>query len=604
LGARTGIPIDSAMISDVPGYTWGTVTAMAQAGIRYFSAAPNYFDRIGTILVEWENKPFWWIGPDGQRFVIGSTSEAFRAFERRYGDKLPQVRGDWTPYWEDGAGSSAAETAMNRASSARLAQAETLWALSAPTRYPAAAFEEAWDNVLLYSEHTRGAYCSVSQPASPFTTDQWAVKQAYAAVANLQSRQLLGEAVLGTEERRSEIGDRKAGEDGRQAVDVYNTTSWERSEVVLVPRELSDAGNFVTDENGLAVPAQRLADGELAVLVNALPPFSGRRYTVAKKGASPTSFGRVAAEGEMLDNGCLRDRGPLVASLMAEADAPGCHTLAREVRLVAGGDYVECVDMVDKKRLEARDYHVATGKESVNIAFGFNVPGGVFRLGLPFGVIVPNADQIPSACKNWLTVGRWADVANRDYGVTWVTLDAPLVQLGGLTAKLLNSQTDPEVWLKTVGPTQKLVSWAMNNHWGTNYRAYQEGPVRFRFVLRPHGGSGDDAEAARFAAGFSQPLVAVPGRGEVPDRRPLLTVTPSDVRVGALKPSDDGRAIIVRLYNEGCAPAQAKLTWGRGKPKRMWLSDTGEREGKTLKPEEPVVLLPSALVTLRAEFAE
>ncbi|MBM3892523.1 MAG: hypothetical protein FJ388_25680, partial [Verrucomicrobia bacterium] len=66
LGERTGVPVDSAMISDVPGYTWGTVTAMAQAGIRYFSVAPNYLDRIGDILVQWENKPFWWIGPDGK----------------------------------------------------------------------------------------------------------------------------------------------------------------------------------------------------------------------------------------------------------------------------------------------------------------------------------------------------------------------------------------------------------------------------------------------------------------------------------------------------------------------------------------------------------
>ncbi len=206
LGERTGVPVDSAMISDVPGYTWGTVTAMAQAGIKYFSVAPNYFDRIGDILVQWENKPFWWIGPDGEsrvlvwipfrgyahvahlrqavaavrrgvlrglgergypydiaymrwaghgdnavpdpaicefvkewnathdspRFIISSTSEAFRAFEQRYGDQLPQVRGDWTPYWEDGAGSSAAETAMNRASSERLAQAETLWAMLDP----------------------------------------------------------------------------------------------------------------------------------------------------------------------------------------------------------------------------------------------------------------------------------------------------------------------------------------------------------------------------------------------------------------------------------------------------------------------------------------
>ena len=269
LGERTGVPIDSAMISDVPGYTWGTVTAMAQAGIKYFSVAPNYFDRIGDILVAVGEQavlvgrartgrakvlvwiPFWgyamshrygqmspqlvedfcdglekrgypydiayvrWAGhgdnavPDPAicefvkewnathawpRFVISSTSEAFRAFEKRYGDQLPQVRGDWTPYWEDGAGSSAAETAMNRASSERLAQAETLWALLDPKRYPAKRFEEAWNNVLLYSEHTWGAHCSISQPAIPFTSDQWNIKQSYATVANLQSRQLLSDA--------------------------------------------------------------------------------------------------------------------------------------------------------------------------------------------------------------------------------------------------------------------------------------------------------------------------------------------------------------------------------------------------------------------------
>ena len=45
-----------------------------------------------------------------------------------------------------------------------------------------------------------------------------------------------------------------------------------------------------------------------------------------------------------------------------------------------------------------------------------------------------------------LTVDRWADVSNREFGITWVSLDAPLVQVGGLTANLLNSQTNPAVW--------------------------------------------------------------------------------------------------------------------------------------------------------------
>ncbi|MFA5191449.1 MAG: discoidin domain-containing protein [Verrucomicrobiia bacterium] len=723
LGERTGVAVDSAMISDVPGYTWGTVTAMAQAGIRYFSVAPNYLDRIGDILVQWENKPFWWVGPDGRnkvlvwipfwgyamshrfrtmspqlvedfcaglekrdypydiayvrwaghgdnavpdpiicefvkewnaahawpQFVIASTSEAFRAFEKRYGDRLPQVRGDWTPYWEDGAGSSAAETAMNRASSERLAQAETLWAMLDPKRYPAKRFEEAWNNVLLYSEHTWGAYCSVSQPANPFTSDQWTIKQSYATVANLQSRQLLSDVSVA----RHSAAEKSESKESLH-VDIFNTTSWPRSELVLIPHEISESGNFVTDGEGQAVPAQRLASRELAVLVRDLPPFSGRRYTISKEGKAPAGP-KLTASGAVIENDKLRvrldektggivelratgieanladtasghaindylyligddlaalqrngpvkitvrDRGLLVTSLLVESDAPGCHKLSREIRLVAGADYVELLDTVDKKRLEAASYTAKEGKESVNIAFPFNVPGGDVRLDVPFGVFRPEAGQMPSACKNWLTAGRWADVANKDFGVTWVTLDAPLVQVGGITATLLNSQTNPDTWRKKIEPTQKLYSWAMNNHWHTNYRAYQEGPVQFRFILRPHRGPSADAENSRFATGFSQPLVATPARGRAPSPTPLLRVEPADVLVTALKPSDDGKAWIVRLFGAGGTPASAKLTWSKPAPRRVWLSDTSE---KPLRRAAADIAVPAwGVVTLRAE---
>ena len=41
LSRESGVPIQSAMISDVPGYTWSTVSAMAQAGVKYFSFDPR-----------------------------------------------------------------------------------------------------------------------------------------------------------------------------------------------------------------------------------------------------------------------------------------------------------------------------------------------------------------------------------------------------------------------------------------------------------------------------------------------------------------------------------------------------------------------------------
>ncbi|MBI4605133.1 MAG: hypothetical protein HY721_24480, partial [Planctomycetes bacterium] len=728
LSELCGAPVDAAMISDVPGYTWGTVTALAHAGIRYFSVAPNYFDRIGDILAAWENKPFWWVGPSGRervlvwvphmgyalshvigkltprfvedyqaqldksgypfdiaylrwsghgdnavpdpsicefvkewneshawpRFAIASTSEAFRAFEERHGGELPRFQGDWTPFWEDGAGSSALETAMNRATSDRLAQAEALWAMLDPASYPAEAFEEAWRGVLLYSEHTWGAWCSVSDPESQATREQWEVKRSYAVAADARSRELLGR-ILGAGPVAS-----GAAAAAASCIDVFNATSWPRTELVLVPKELSAAGDRVAGAEGRPVPSQRLSTGELAFAARDVPPFEARRYAVSP--GAPHVEGKAEARGDVLENGALRvrldgatgavvelrargieedlvdaasghalndylflpgddlsrlersgpaairvlEKGPLVASLLVESKAPGCRKLLREVRLAAGFDHLWLADTVDKERAQANpkpgDWSFAQkgGKESVSFAFPFRVPGGEVRLETPFALMRPEADQIPGSCKNWFTAGRWADVSNAAFGVSLVTLDAPLVQVGGITATLLGSQTNPAVWRKRVEPTQRLYVWAMNNHWGTNYRAYQDGPVTFRFALRPHGRY-DPAEASRFAIGLSQPLLVAPARGAAPRAEPLLRVRPGDVLATALKPSDDGKALIVRLFGASGEARSAAVEWGGGaaRPRSVRRSDTSERPGPEVT--GPVEVPGLGLVTLRAE---
>ena len=714
---KTGVPIESAMISDVPGYTWGTVTAMAQAGIKYFSTAPNYFDRIGTIMRDWENKPFYWLAPDGKsrvlawipfwgyamshvyhqmspklvddfcsglekrgypydiayvrwsghgdnavpdpaicdfvkdwnakyvspHFIISGTSQAFRAFEKRYGGQLPIVRGDWTPYWEDGAGSSALQTAMNRQSSDRLSQAETLFAISQPAAFPGEAFQNAWKKVLLYSEHTWGAWCSITEPDRKDTIEQWAIKKSYADDADALSHRLLEEAMP----RGPTVPGAPCA-----SLDVFNTLSWPRTELVTVSAALSAAGDRVTDDHAQPVPSQRLTSGELVFLARDVPAFGAKRYLVSA--GTAVSGPRATASGAVLDSGVVRvrvdertgaivelsgdgldgnfvdtsngeglndyryligddlkdlqrngpvkisvgEKGPLVASLIIESDAPGCKELRRELRVVAGQDYVELIDRVDKARLQARSYRDDQGKESLNFAFPFNVPEGRMLLDIPLGVMRPEADQMPSACKNWFTVGRWVDVSSQQGGITWVTLDAPLIEIGGLTARLLNSQTNPDVWRKHVEPTQTIYSWAMNNHWGTNYRAYQEGPTVFRFILRPHR-KPDPAEASRFAIGFSQPLLPCVANDR-PAAAPLLSLAPDDVLVTALKPSDDRKAIIVRLFGASGETRSATVRWGRAQPKGVYLSNTSEKAGE--KVSGPVSVPGYGLVTLRAEF--
>jgi alpha-mannosidase len=660
LAKRCNVKIDSAMISDVPGYTWGMVSAFGQAGVKYFSLGINSQDG-GRSLITWEDKPFYWLGPDGRqkvlcwapywgyalgfgpwrdrdlakhlpehlaqleqkgypydivqlRWAVGSdngpadeklsdvvknwnathkhatiriatTAEMFHEFEKRYADKIPVVSGDFTPYWENGACSSARETALARTAAERLVQAETLWAMFHPATCPADQFTTAWRNVILYNEHTWGAYNSIDEPDKQFVKDQWKIKQAFALDGDAQSRKLLDSALAG-----------RGGQQNVDAVDVFNTSSWPRTDLVVLSRDLSAAGDVVADPKGKTVPSQRLSTGELAFLAQSVPPLAGRRFTITtgKAAASGTakaetnglrtsavsvqvdpasgaiaSLRSTAIDAELCDNRSgvglnryyyvlrhrvdqaqqagqpkisVKESGPLVATLSVESDAPGCVKLSRDIRVVDGLDRVDITNVIDKKAVRE--------KEGVHLGFAFNVPNGVMRLDIPWAVMRPEIDQIPGSCKNFLCVGRWADVSNPQYGVSWATLDAPMVEVGAITGDIYLPRHDPKGndWMAKLEPSQTLYSMVMNNHWFTNYKADQEGPTTFRYALRPHGAY-DAGAAQRFGIECSQPLAAAAACGPAPTENPLLSVEPAGVIVTSIEPIEAGKTLAVRLFN-------------------------------------------------------
>ena len=365
LRQKTGVSIDSAMMSDVVGMSWGSIQALNEAGVRYLSNGPNQSARIGSAVSATEDKPFYWLSPSGNNkilfwtpwggygaqgrighldwpgaggpllshlqklqnenypydmcyirwsgwgdnaktdealapfvknwnethayphFVIASTSTAFHALEDRYGKDIPVLKGDLTPYWEDGAGSSAHETALTRQAAEQLVQAETLYALLQPDRSPAASFYDAWMKVIMYDEHTWGAGGSVRTPNDPGVLTQWKFKQAFAADASQESRELLDHAAS------------VQGPGITNQFDVFNTCNWPRTDVVTIAKDASNVGDMVKDETGQVVPSQRLSTGELAFLARdnrtscfeTLPyraRISGREIEFASDGQWPT----------------------------------------------------------------------------------------------------------------------------------------------------------------------------------------------------------------------------------------------------------------------------------------------------------------------------
>lgn len=121
--------------------------------------------------------------------------------------------------------------------------------------------------------------------------------------------------------------------------------------------------------------------------------------------------------------------------------------------------------------------------------------------------------------------------------------------------------------------------------------------MEFRYALRAHGGY-DPAAASRFSIGLSQPLLASAASSE-PPAPSRLRIEPSDVLALALKPSDDGDALIVRLFGASGQDRTAQLIWSSPIPRRVYLSDLSENPSRPI--EGKVSVRGWDLVTLRAD---
>jgi len=88
---QAGVKLQSAMITDIPGWTWAIVPALAQSGIKYLSLGTNRGHRIGDIIEKLGDKPFYWISPSGNEKVLTWVHhEGYSLFHTGLGATNPQ----------------------------------------------------------------------------------------------------------------------------------------------------------------------------------------------------------------------------------------------------------------------------------------------------------------------------------------------------------------------------------------------------------------------------------------------------------------------------------------------------------------------------------
>lgn len=526
------------------------------------------------------------------KLEIATVSHACSAFLARYGKALPTRAQDFNPQWEDGAASSANSTARNRHVSERLAQAQTVWSMSGKP-FPAKRFDDAWKDVLLFSEHTWGADESIRNPDGENTRRQWITKSGFTDRADRESQKLLGEAIEG-----------KPGRD----LDVVSTVNRSTTEIVKIDGGLK----------GLS--GQRLADSSTAVQVTVKP----LGVTHFFRAASPPY--RKPEAANTIDNGTYRvtvdPRTGAVASLFS-------HRLKRELagkgfgmyQYILGRDVthptslrdvkVECLDagpVVWTLRISGQadgvlspvtiTYTLGRDRDMVGISVSYlkepvrkkeiaflSMPFALGRSDLHVNGVDMGRQRFPSANDQFFTVDRTIDISDAAASVTVAPLDTPIVVHGRLSVARLGLP-------QTYDPTSPDLQFQlMQNHWHVNYRAEQDGIFEARFALRA---------SARYSpwesALFGERVTHAPvmPKGFRASLSGLPFAVSGNVLVSTIRPLGTN-SWLVRLQNPGATRAAFRIT---GAALSIYAADAnGGRTGNKAPRDIPAY----GVTTLRVE---
>ncbi len=445
--------------------------------------------KISHIVREWNSR---WAYP---KLFVATNLMFFEELEKQCRD-VRTFRGE-LPHTDYvvGAVSTAKQTSINRITHDRLHSAEkfaTIASLASDYRYPAEKIRQAYDNVLLYDEHTWGR----AYPQGKGQDWAWNEKSHYAYKAAGLTEPILSGSL-------DRIADKiELKEQGRHLV-VFNSLCVERTDVVRVPR-FSVKGPFdlIDEETGQKVPyqiveldspqapvpyaAHRYGRGqfeskelfELAFVAEDVPSFGYKTYRLStrKKAATfPSSvvvgesslenrFFKIklnsqtgAIEGiydkelsrELVDKRAPHKLNQFVAKWVQSGKIEGAgKAMIRKGQsgpvygsLVVSSQGAGCPQITQEiilyDKIKRIDFANRILKDStplleIYFAFPFKMDNPEFRFEGSNSVIEPLRDQFPGSNSNYYAVQHWADVSDGKVGVTLSCIESHLLEFGGL----------------------------------------------------------------------------------------------------------------------------------------------------------------------------
>lgn len=183
-------------------------------------------------------------------------------------------------------------------------------------------------------------------------------------------------------------------------------------------------------------------------------------------------------------------------TLVRELEAPGMLFLTQKIAFSADDPVI---------RIEVEMELIPdSSPQAVYFAIPLEMSAGWQAMFDTAGVAVRmDDDQLPGACRNWVTSESFAAMWDKRGGVVLFTPDAPMIQFGdfhfGRPIDILPRPRNP-----------LLLAWPVNNYWDTNFPRVQGGRIRLCYGLHTFGGPADIQVIKALARKFRQPSLLWP----------------------------------------------------------------------------------------------
>lgn len=520
------------------------------------------------------------------------------------------------------------------------------------------------ENLLFYNEHTFGASESIRNPMCENSQVQWAEKGSYVWEA-LKSAQMMYEAAAARMQGHLYRAE-------KPTLTFFNSMTHPRSELVkvyidyeLIPR---DRNFTITDGNGNILKWQPLnsrSEGRYyAIYAENIPAMGYRTYElVVEDGFQPQEkYENISETAPSVENNFYKltfdtSRGGLCSvidkengkelidrnakwnagEVIYESLKGDRHQMERKVfkhysregmsdirfsgvrkgsvytsvfyngRLRGcsfAGVNVEVRLFNDVKRIElsySLERLPETDPSGIYVAFPFELQDGKLFFDVPGGTVLAGETQIPRSSAAWNTVQNFTAARNSEMQIIVSTDEIPLFLMGEMM--------DDPYRIDHRHKGQHLYSWVMNNYWTTNFRASQEGELRWTYSLTSSSNVANSA-AAEFGRGNRTPLYArvnppsaTKSTSSNPKEKSFLRIEAANIVTVSCRPTRHGnKSVILNIIETDGKKTNLEIIGQDGKPVPFRTVNALEESLDGTEPRTQLTMLPYSNIFVRIDL--